>query len=217
HYVGRVEDGWYIAEGVASHAMTPQKGLNAGFILFDFLNECFSTKLSRFFVKYFTFDPFGKKLGIDIYDPLMKELTCNVGIIKIQNDRIFIGVDCRVPVRNYEEKLSRVVQTAGMDAQLEGKLVSFDGYHYVDPKSKLVTVLMDAYKEVTKDMQAKPMTIGGGTYAKFIENGVAFGPLLPGREDVCHIANEYMYMSDFLQAITIYAKAIYELTKDVCD
>lgn len=72
---------------------------------------------------------------------------------------------------------------------------------------------MKVYKEVTKDVKAEPITIGGGTYAKFIENAVAYGPMLPGREDVCHIADEYMLVEDFKEAILIYAKAIYELTK----
>lgn len=213
HYIGTIEDGWYIAYGKASHAMIPQKGLNASFILFEFLNEFASTELSRFFVKYLTFDPFGKKLGYDLVDPTMNELTSNVGIVKIQNQEILIGVDCRVPSEQHRDRILQCITNAAAEAHLEAKLVSFGGYHYVDPKGPLVTTLMNVYKEITGDYSAKPITIGGGTYAKFIQNAVAFGPLLPGREDVCHIANEYMYLSDFLTTITIYAKAIYELTK----
>ena len=67
--------------------------------------------------------------------------------------------------------------------------------------------------DITKDYETKPMTIGGGTYAKFIKNAVAYGPMIPGREDVCHIANEYMFYEDFIRAIEIYAKAIYELRR----
>ena len=57
------------------------------------------------------------------------------------------------------------------------------------------------------------MLFRSGTYAKFIKNCVAYGPLFPEREDVCHIANEYMRLEDFKSAIEIYAKAIYDLTK----
>ena len=71
---------------------------------------------------------------------------------------------------------------------------------------------MNAYKEITKD-ETDAITIGGGTYAREIGNAVAFGPLMPGREDVCHIANEYMYIDDFYNAIKVYVKAIYDLTK----
>ena len=72
---------------------------------------------------------------------------------------------------------------------------------------------MEAYVDVTKDTINKPFTIGGGTYARECKYAVAFGPLFPGREDVCHIANEYMYLDDFYKLIEIYYKAIIKLTK----
>lgn len=213
HYNGKIEGDTYYAYGIASHAMVPQNGLNAGFILFEFLNTVHPTKLSNFFVTYLTFDPFGKKLGYDLYDEEMKELTSNVGVIHIKDGQIQIGIDARVPRKEHEELMRIQIQKAATAGGLEAKILGFGGFHYVDPNSFLVTTLMKVYKEVTKDTQAFPITIGGGTYAKFMDNGVAYGPLMPGREDVCHIANEYMLLEDFKNAILIYAKAIYELTK----
>jgi succinyl-diaminopimelate desuccinylase len=46
-----------------------------------------------------------------------------------------------------------------------------------------------------------------------LENGVAFGPLFPGRDDIAHQKNEYMFIEDLLKATAIYAQAIYELAK----
>lgn len=213
NYQGKVEKDTYYAYGVAAHAMVPQKGVNASFILFSFLNEVAPSTLSKFFVKYLTFDPFGKKLSYDLYDEQMLELTSNVGVVKIREGKVLIGIDARVPRPTHEEVMRRQIELAAKEANLEVNVLGFGGFHYVDPNSFLVTTLMNVYKEVTKDVEAKPITIGGGTYAKFIENAVAYGPLMPGREDVCHIANEYMRMDDFKNAIQIYAKAIYELTK----
>lgn len=213
NYQGKVEKDTYIAYGVASHAMVPQNGLNASFILFSFLNEVAPSTLSKFFVEYLTFDPFGKKLGYDVYDEQMKELTSNVGVVKIKDGTVLIGIDSRVPRPSHEEVMRKKIDLAAKSAHLTAKVLGFGGFHYVDPNSFLVTTLMDAYKEVTGDITAEPITIGGGTYAKFIDNAVAYGPLMPGREDVCHIADEYMRMDDFKNAIHIYAKAIYELTK----
>ena len=85
--------------------------------------------------------------------------------------------------------------------------------HYVDSSSKLVKTLMKVYQKTTGDMKNPPFTIGGGTYAREIEGAVAFGPLFPGREDVCHIANEYMYLDDFDKLVEIYYNAIKEITK----
>lgn len=66
---------------------------------------------------------------------------------------------------------------------------------------------------MTGDYVSKPFTIGGGTYAKFIKECVAFGPQRPNTPDLCHIADEYMLLDDFILNIAIYAKAIYELGK----
>ncbi len=212
-YQGKVLEDSYIAYGVGSHAMVPNKGMNASFILFEFLEEIHSTRLSQFFTKYLTFDPFGKKLGIDFYDEEMKELTSNVGVVEVKNGLLKIGVDCRVPRSSLEKRIKEQICKATEEYQLKPEFLSFGGFHYVDPNSFLVTTLMKVYQEVTKDTKAKPITIGGGTYAKFVDSAVAYGPMLPGREDVCHIADEYMVLEDFKQAILIYAKAIYELTK----
>ena len=213
NYQGEIDGEYYVAHGVSSHAMVPQNGLNASFILFSFLNEVNPTKLSKFFVDYLTFDPFGKKLGYDIYDEQMKELTSNVGLVNIKNGKVKIGIDCRVPREDHKDKMLECINKAAESIGFEVDVHSFGGFHYVDPKGFLVKTLMNVYKDVTGDVKSEPITIGGGTYAKFIDNAVAYGPLMPGREDVCHIADEYMFDSDFLMAIEIYAKAIYELTK----
>ncbi len=212
-YQGEIQNDEYIAYGVASHAMVPEKGVNAGFILFEFLEEIHPTKLSHFFHKYLNFDPFGKKIGYAMYDEEMKALTSNVGKIQIKENALWIGVDCRVPREDGFPNIEKCLNSLAKETGYNIKIMSFGGYHYVDPKGFLVSTLLDAYQSITKDTQSKPITIGGGTYAKFIDHAVAFGPMLPGREDVCHIANEYMQLEDFKTMIRIYAKAIYELTK----
>ena len=50
---------------------------------------------------------------------------------------------------------------------------------YIDPANPAVSALVDAYNEFT-GKQAKPFTIGGGTYARHFKNAVSFGPEEPG-------------------------------------
>lgn len=54
---------------------------------------------------------------------------------------------------------------------------------------------------------------GGGTYARSLKSGVAFGPLFPGRPDIAHQKDEFIEINDLLKATAIYAQAIYELAK----
>ena len=213
NYNGEIVNDDYIAYGRASHAMVPDKGLNASFILFEFLNQVHPTTLSNFFVNSLTFDPFGKKLGYDLHSEEMLELTSNVGVVKINNGKILVGMDCRVPLESHKDKMIECISNASSNYGLSYEILSFGGYHYVDPNGTLVKTLMNAYQEVSGDYESKPMVIGGGTYAKFIKNCVAFGPSFPGREDVCHIADEYLSIDDFMDNVKIYVKAIYELTK----
>ncbi|ELW9008143.1 M20/M25/M40 family metallo-hydrolase, partial [Campylobacter upsaliensis] len=77
---------------------------------------------------------------------------------------------------------------------------------------ELIQTLSRVYEEQTGE-KAKLLSIGGGTYARSLEKGVAFGPLFPGREDIAHKKDEYMYIEDLMKATAIYAQAIYELAK----
>lgn len=57
--------------------------------------------------------------------------------------------------------------------------------HHVDEKDLLVQKLKKVYEEQTGE-KAELLSIGGGTYARSLKSGVAFGPLFPGRPDVAH-------------------------------
>lgn len=212
-YLGEVKDGYYIAYGIPAHAMVPENGLNAGFILFEFLNQTCPTALSTYMSQFLTFDPDGKKFGIAMYDEEMKSLTMNVGIITIENGTCKIGINCRIPFDNQIDFIKNQVEHSFPDESFSVHILGSSNRHYVDPNSQLVQTLMNAYRSITGDSVSQPFTIGGGTYAKYIHQAVAFGPQFPNTEDVCHIANEYITMEDFIKSIAIYTKAIYDLIR----
>ena len=213
NYQGEYKNQKYIAYGVAAHAMNPEIGVNAAYILFEFLAKYTNSKLAKFMDEYFLGDTWGKKLGYDMYDSDMKYLTSNFAVVRVENNTFKLGVNCRVPLDSQFKVIEECVAKATAKYGYSYKILYNSPRHYVDPNSFLVTKLMDVYKEVTKDYENGPITIGGGTYAREIGNAVAFGPLVVGREDVCHIANEYFYESDFDLAVLVYFKAMYELCK----
>ena len=85
--------------------------------------------------------------------------------------------------------------------------------HYVDKNDDLVQQLHKAYVKYTDDTETELLTIGGGTYARSLTKAVAFGPTMPGRKDVAHQVDEYLYVDDLLKATAIYMEAIYQLCK----
>ena len=210
---GEVEGDYLVCFGKASHGAFPQNGVNAATLLFKFLKKYTNSKLAKFMDEYFNDDCYGKKLGYDLYDEELKYLTSNLAIVMISDGKLKIGVNCRVPLDSGLDLIKNKVNEAVKKYNYSFEVVSESNRHYVPKDSFLVKALMKAYQDVTGDLKSEPITIGGGTYAREMENAVAFGALMPGREDVCHIANEYMYLDDFINAIKVYIVAIYNLSK----
>ena len=57
-------------------------------------------------------------------------------------------------------------------------------------------------------VEEKPFAIGGGTYARHLKEGVAFGMLFPGDLELEHQANESIDLKTYVRAARIYAYAI---------
>ena len=82
--------------------------------------------------------------------------------------------------------------------------------HYVPESSELVKSLLDAYHEET-GLERYCIAIGGGTYARHLKEGVAFGMMFPGEPELAHQANENIDVANYLKAARIYAYAIVAL------
>ena len=82
--------------------------------------------------------------------------------------------------------------------------------HYVDKEDIPIQTLQKVYERQTGE-KAELLSIGGGTYARVLKKGVAFGMLFPGRPDIAHQVDEYVDIEDLIKATAIYADAIVEL------
>ena len=72
---------------------------------------------------------------------------------------------------------------------------------------------MNVYKEVTQDNEAKPIVIGGATYARALPNTLAFGPVFPKQKELAHEPNEFIEIEHLKTITEIYGKAILALCK----
>lgn len=204
-------------EGISAHGMEPENGKNAGLYLASFLNSFILDKQAdayfSFAVKYFWKDSRGKALGVSYSDDITGDLTINVGKMSYTNDKGGkFGLNLRYPVTNDIAKTREKITAA---AENEGfALMNFTNSapHHVDENDFLIQTLKKVYEERTGE-EAELLSIGGGTYARSLKSGVAFGPLFPGRPDIAHHKDEYMIIDDLLKSAEIYAQAIYELAK----
>ena len=210
---GEVKDDKYIIHGKRSHAMQPSLGLNAAFVLATFLNENIENDFIKYIIEYLAFDHLGDKLNINYFDNEMKDFTMNPGVFKYSKKTFKIGVNCRYPIGWDKDSAFINLNASVIKYHFKYKVNSDMPVHYVSKDDDLVKTLHDAYIKYTGDTETKLMTIGGGTYSRALSKAVAFGPAMPGREDVAHQVDEHIYVEDLLKGTAIYMEAIYQLTK----
>ena len=203
--------------GKAAHAQNPAVGINAATYLADFLSELnFNESGKNYLTAIATYlhkDPQGKLTGIAHTDDVMGELTSSPNIFVYEaNGPKTVTINVRYPKGTDVITIAQTIESTIPNV----KVVPEAGAktpHYVPVDDELVKALLAAYEEHTGEI-GKEKTIGGGTYGRLFKTGVAFGALFPGREDVMHQANEYMYVEDIYQATVIYADALYRLIKE---
>lgn len=202
--------------GKSAHGAEPRNGINAGIYMARFLEKLELDEAGKTYVATvaeFYEKSRGEVFGIAYEDEDSGDLTINVGVMNYsQTTGGRIGLNMRYPVTFHIEdgksKISSVLEAKGLmlDKFSDSKPT------YVKKDDPLIKTLQKVYEEQTGE-KADLLAIGGGTYARALDHGVAFGALFPGREDVMHQKDEYAIVDDLLLATAIYAQAIYELAK----
>ncbi|MCP9333055.1 dipeptidase PepV [Lentilactobacillus hilgardii] len=203
--------------GKQAHAMAPENGVNAGTYLAAFLNqfnfEKDAQKFLSFIANYLHDDTRAHKIGADYVDDVMGDLTMNVGIMKFDFRKGgLVNTNFRYPKGTDDTKILQYLLKVADKLAGRVKEVGHMVPHYVDPSDPIVKTLLRVYSQQTGDTDAKPEVVGGGTYARMMKRGVAFGALFPGTQDTMHQANEFQPINDLLKAMAIYGQSIYELT-----
>ncbi len=211
NFKGEANDGLKLY-GQSAHAMQPEKGVNAAINLAKFLLPHTNNKLISFMATKLTNTRF-KDLSLDFSDKVMKDLTVNVAVIDIDEHSGKVGLNLRYPINWDKEGFIKKFSEEAAKFNIEAKVISDQVPHYVDPNDELVKTLHQAYVKYTNDKETEIFTIGGGTYARALTKGVAFGMGFPGRVDVVHQVDEHVYIEDLVKSTAIYAEAIKNLGK----
>ena len=69
--------------------------------------------------------------------------------------------------------------------------------HYVPMEDPLVQTLLNVYEKQT-GLKGHEQVIGGGTFGRLLERGVAYGAMFPDSIDTMHQANEFIALDDSL-------------------
>lgn len=209
---GEIIDNDIITYGLRAHAMEPKLGVNAILKMCNFLNGKVNNNLVKFISDKLNDSRFND-LGLAFSDYEMKDLTCNVAVLDINKDGGKVGLNLRYPVRWDKEEFLKKLNIEANNYGLKVEVIHDSAPHYVSPDNELIKKLHKAYVDETGDNSTPLLTIGGGTYARYMGNCVAFGPCFPGREDTCHIVDEFIHVEDIYKCAIIYANALIDLCK----
>ena len=206
--------GW----GKSGHAAMPEGTVNAiGLVVNYLLDNGLCNDAERAYleaIRKLHASTAGEGLGINCADGPFGPLTVIGGRIYMEDGRIFQTMDSRFPTCTNGEKMTEQIRAAlGDGAELRD--VTAAEPFYIEADSPAIQACINTYNEVTGE-NAKPFTMGGGTYARHFPYAVSFGPEhvdlpLPEFGGPMHGANEAAPIDKLLEAVKIYIIALLRL------
>ena len=196
--------------GVSKHSKDAAEGVNAIVGLAESLSLIQPHPALLFIADAVGEDATGEALFGPISDEPSGDLSFNLATLVIDQEQSEIGIDIRIPVLADKDALVARLQEIAASYQLEYEEFDYLAPLYVPLDSPLVSSLMAVYQEETGD-KTPAMSSGGATFARTMENCVAFGALFPGAELTEHQANERAKIDDLYAAMEIYREAIQRL------
>lgn len=209
--IGKVSDEYEIF-GKSAHAMEPRNGINAILKTCEFLSKYSNNELIQFINEYLSSSRL-EDMNLNFTDKEMGDLTCNVAILNIDSASSRLGLNFRYPINFNKEHFFKVWNELLSEYNLSLELKEDKNPHYINKEDSDIDILHQAYIKYTNDTTTPLLTIGGGTYARALKKGVAFGILFPGDAEVAHQEDEYISIEKTLKACAIIAEALYNLVK----
>lgn len=198
-------------KGESVHSKNAPDGVNAIVRLAEALHPLTDNKGLKFLAEAVQEDARGLAIFGELQDEVSGILTCNAATLAIGEEETVIGLDIRYPVTLSKDRIVEKLRQAAEAGGLEYEEYDFLAPLYVPLDTPLVQNLMAVYQEKTGDMR-EAMVSGGATYARTMDNCVAFGAQMPDAEATLHGPNERMSLDGIYQAMDIYAEVLYRLS-----
>lgn len=198
--------------GKSVHSQKCNEGINAIIRLCIALNNIGITSPAiKFVVEVIGEDAHANNILLNCED-VSGKLTCNIGKIDLSESKEVISLDVRIPVTVQKEEFTNSLQAIANKYGLSYCEYDWAKSIYLPQDHFLIKTLRKVYEEET-GLDSTPLSSGGATYARAIDNCVAFGMIFPWGKKTEHQPNEYIEIEDLIKATQIYALAIYELTR----
>lgn len=200
-----------VGTGVHSQVCDSKEAKNAISRLCIALNNIgVTTDAIKFIAQVIGEDANANNIVKDCKDDVSGNLTFNIGKLELTKDKQVISIDIRIPVTFDKEIVVNNLTQKAKEYNLSYEEYDWLKSIYVPVDNFLVKSLRKVYEEET-GLDSKPHSSGGATYARALDNCVAFGSVFPGSPKTEHQPNEYIIIEDLMRAASIYGLAVYEL------
>lgn len=196
-----------VAKGRAVHAMDADKGVNAIVRLCQALRKAGVDGAMLRFITEACANAFAEPVFGNIADEYSGRLTCNLGLADFKPGEQTLGIDIRFPVSYKKEDITALLEKAAGKYGFTVEEFDYLRPIHIDLDTPLVRALLKAYRDVSGDTKTQPISTGGATFARSMDNIVAFGAQMPGVPTSEHEANEFAVIEDLKLAMQIYTRA----------
>lgn len=209
----------FAVDGVPAHASYPRAGVNAGGKAVEQLlpKVCDGDQKLLSAYAHAIGDVYGGNLDIATTGDFGK-LTCANGISRVEDGHLVFTLDIRYgtelacPV--CEERLRAALDHLGFTMEIKEHKYGFQ----LDSNAPELQILLDICRELFHRPDAKPIRMGGGTYARYLKNAWSIDAC-PGPHPEClpkgrggpHQSDEALTVDTFLKVIETLALALARL------
>lgn len=185
------------AYGKSAHGSTPELGANALQATLCFLAS-FDENCKKVYELLFD-----DTTGLRALEDETGKLTMSPDLASFKDGVLKITTDIRFPATLPLEAVTSKLDEFGVEYTID----NYQPPLYNDPNGNLISTLVGVYNQVTGKNES-PIAIGGGTYARALKCGCAFGPEICGEEATIHQANEYVTFDRIRLMSEVYYNAI---------
>lgn len=210
---GSFEENTLTVTGRGGHASLPALAFNAlqgllqALVVQDLPPE--DAKTVRALAVLLGMDQHGERMGIALTDDSGR-LTLVPSILQADAEGMALEMDCRYPLSQTAEGLLATWDALFCEIGFSRTVTHGKAGHFVPEDSELVSGLLKVYTQYM-ERDARPLAIGGGTYARAFVGAVGFGPVPEGGASQCHMPDESMSLKELRTNTILLAEAICEL------
>jgi dipeptidase D len=148
--------------------------------------------------------------------PFMGPLTLSLTTLGMDDGALVAGINLRSPAGRSAAELEQKMREAVEQWEERSGITDvgvriFTSPPYYVQDAPHIPVLLDVFEYFSGQPDPQPVSIGGGTHARVVPNGVNFGPNMPGDEYTGHSEHEYIGREQLRLNLKMYAAMLVEL------